>query len=113
MFKFGKQLFQVVTGRQKLLDDAMVMKIAIEVGMFESWYSEKHKKMLSHDEIPKLVGKILLREDVIFTEDQRAMIETSVMVGFDQDKIKQFRVQSNFDQQIDSFCKATNCEYLL
>ncbi|MDC0072245.1 hypothetical protein OAK06_03575 [Gammaproteobacteria bacterium] len=113
MFKFGKQLFSVLSGSKKILNDEMIGMIVIEIAMFQSWYEEKHNKMLPHDEIPKIAKKILLREDLIHTAEQIEDIEVGVSTSFPEGQIKKIRIETNFDIQVEGFCRSTNSEHLL
>lgn len=115
MFKFGKQFMQVLSGQKKILSSNPQMSgmIAIEVAMFESWYGETHNKALPLNEMLTVIYNILHREEFIFTEEEAKAIQTTVTVGFPQDKIKQMREQNNFDAQVRGFCQSINCEHLL
>ena len=115
MFKSGKQFFQVLTGSKKILSsnsDASTM-IGFEVAMFESWYLEIYQKMLPDREIASIIRKILVREDFIFTEEEANAIQAMVTVGFPEDKVKEIRIQNDFDNQVRAFCRSINCEHLL
>lgn len=102
-----------MSGSKKILNDEMIAMIGIEIAMFQSWYEEKHNKMLPHDEIPKLVKKILLREDFIYTPEQAEDIEVFVSTDFPEGEIKKIRTQYNFDLQVEGFCRSINSEHLL
>tara|TARA_B110000263_G_C15069827_1_gene401326 strand:- start:201 stop:548 length:348 start_codon:yes stop_codon:yes gene_type:complete len=115
MFKSGKQFFQVLTGSRKLLssNSSASTMIGFEVAMFESWYVEKHKKILTDREIYSIIRKILVREDFIYTEEEVDEIQTMLTVGFPENKVKQVRIQNDFDNQVRAFCRSINCEHLL
>ena len=115
MFKFGKQFMQVLSGKKKILSSNPQMSgmIAIEVAMFESWYSQKHNKMLPENEILTIIHNILDREQFIFTDDEVKGIHFSLLAGFSQEKIIQMREQTNFDTKVQGFCQSINCQHLL
>ena len=115
MFKSGRQFFQVLSGKKKILSSnpQMTGMIAVEVAMFESWYTEKHNKMLPENEMLTIIYNILDREQFIFTDLEARGIQNSVHVSFTQEKIKQMREQNNFDIQVKSFCQSINCQHLL
>lgn len=115
MFKFGKQFMQVLSGKKKILSSNPQMSgmIAVEVAMFESWYTDTHNKMLPENEMLTIIYNILDREQFIFTDEEARGIQNSVLVGFPQDKIKQMRKQNNFDIQVKGFCQSINCQHLL
>lgn len=115
MFKTTKQIFQVLSGKKKVLSSNPHMSgmIAIEVAMFESWYTKTHHKMLPENEMLTIIYNILHREKLLFTEAEARGIQNIVLVGFPQEKIKQMREQNNFDIQVKSFCQSINCEHLL
>jgi hypothetical protein len=95
MFGFGK----------KPLDERLIGGIAIETSMFMRWIEEKRRRMLSSDEVNDIVQRILEREKLKFTAEEKFLIVGSA-ITMENEPIDDFRKRSGFDNKVEGFCKS-------
>ena len=93
---------------EKKLDDSTAAGLLIEIGMFQSWTIENHKRDLLPEELDLVITGILEREEVAYTSDEAMALRFMTLANMDWDQMKEFRKKTGFDLQIKGFCKSIN-----
>lgn len=96
MFGFGK----------KKLNDQIIVGIALEISMFDSWSMDHGFEGVNDSNRDMLIARILKREGLTASDDEKSMISMGFLMNSDFDLLREYRKKTNFDHQIIGFCKS-------
>jgi hypothetical protein len=98
MFGFGK----------KKLSDRVIVGIALEISMFDSWSIDHGFCGVQDSDREMFIERILKREGLSASEDEKSMISMGVLMNHDFNLLKEYRKKTHFDQQVVGFCRSIN-----
>jgi hypothetical protein len=98
MFGFGK----------KKLNDRLIVGIALEVSMFDSWSIDNGFGGLSKEDKAMFIERILKRENLAASSDEISMISLGISMNYDLETLREYRIKTNFDNQVTGFCNSIN-----
>lgn len=90
---------------KKKPDERMLEMFSIELSMFMRWVEDNCGRMLNPEEAEAIAKRILNRESFKFGKKELSQI-TSLAFASDVNRISDFRKKSNFDDNIDGFCRS-------
>jgi len=96
MFGFGK----------KKLNDQIIVGIALEISMFDSWSMDHGFAGVDDSNREMLIERILRREGLNASDDEKSMISMGILMNYDFDVLREYRQKTNFDRQIVGFCNS-------
>jgi hypothetical protein len=90
---------------KKKPDERMLEMISVELSMFMRWVEDNCGRMLNPEEAEAIAKRILNRESFKFGKNELLQI-TSLAFASDVNRINDFRKKTNFDDNIDGFCRS-------
>jgi hypothetical protein len=90
---------------KKKPDERMLEMISIELSMFMRWVEDNCDRTLNPEEGEAIAKRILNRERLKFGKKELLQI-TSLAFASDVNRINDFRKKTNFDDNIDRFCRS-------
>ena len=98
MFGFGR----------KKLNDKIIVGIGLEISMFDSWSIDNGFGGLSEEDKTMFIERILRRENLSASSDEKSMIGLGISMNYDLDTLSEYRIKTNFDKQVIGFCNSIN-----